>query len=414
MEWFIVPEIELELKIFEVNLHFVAIHLNEPIDLSDYQIQVECLKEKLVASSVNNDMLKLGDNTLDYVLNITYKKMNIIHTPGAFMFRFFANPLVVQLVKVNNSTKLQSTNRKSQKIIQNVHSAAFIGQINTFKSLISTHTSRNILQLKLIKLDGKPLQDDITLHYTIDFQDPPDIFNTFSMNVLNVLNFPNNVNNNKVEIGFYLPSYENNYEFIHLRNLSKDPIRNPVLTGLHYDNYLKELEFQTVTEFITNFFYQNYLTESNVIFLKKLNEECLKLLIEIMFTNISGSQNHCMAILDLGIFNREGGETIIYFTNLLFFITLIKFPVHQIKYVLPLYVYNASYVKEHFHIEISLYPDDVMATKDKNNKKPNKIENDVSNLIPFTSDGNQIAIVVEFKLTKPFYNEPSLDELKEL
>lgn len=95
-------------------------------------------------------------------------------------------------------------------------------------------------------------------------------------------------------------------------------------------------------------------------------------------------------------------------------ISLIQFSVQQIKYVLPIYVYNASYVKEHFNIEISLYPDDVMVTKDKNKKKPNKIENDVSNLIPLTSDGNQIAMVVEFKLTKPFYNEPTLDELKEL
>lgn len=312
MECFPVPEIDLEFKIFEVNLHFVALHLNESIDdLSEYQIQVECLKEKLMVSSFNNELLKLGDNTLDYVLNITYKSLDNIHTPGEFMFRFFGNPLVVQLTKVNNSSELQSTKRKSKKIIQNVHSAAFIGQINTFESLISNHTSGNVLQLKLIKLDGEPLQDDITLHYTIDFQDPPVISNTFSMNVLNVINFPNNANNNKIEIGLYLPSCENKYELIHLRDLSNDPMSNSGLTGLHYDNYLKEIEFQIINEFITNLFYQNYLTESNVIFLKKSNEECLKLLIEIMFTNSSGSQNHCMAILDFGIFNREGGETII-------------------------------------------------------------------------------------------------------
>ena len=77
--------------------------------------------------------------------------------------------------------------------------------------------------------------------------------------------------------------------------------------------------------------------------------------------------------------------------------------------MLPLYDYNANYVKEHFNIEVPLYPDDVVAKK-----KPNKVETDVLSLIPFTSDGNQVAIVVELKLTKPFYNEPTLDELKEL
>lgn len=82
--------------------------------------------------------------------------------------------------------------------------------------------------------------------------------------------------------------------------------------------------------------------------------------------------------------------------------------------MLPLYEYNANYVKEHFNIDVPLYPNDVMSTKDIKKKKSNKTETDVTSLIPFTSDGNQTAMVVEIHLTQPFYNEPSLDELKEL
>ena len=99
------------------------------------------------------------------------------------------------------------------------------------------------------------------------------------MNVSHILNFPSNDNNHKIEIGFYLPFHENNYELIHLHDLSiNQPMINPVLTGLHYDTHLKAIEFQIVNELFTHLFYQNYLTESNVELLKKLNEDRLKFL----------------------------------------------------------------------------------------------------------------------------------------
>ena len=83
MECFIEPEIELKLKSFEVNLHFVGIHLNEPIDdLSEYQIQIQCLNERLIASKVNDVELKLEYNTsLDYVLNIRDNSFATILSP---------------------------------------------------------------------------------------------------------------------------------------------------------------------------------------------------------------------------------------------------------------------------------------------------------------------------------------------
>lgn len=82
--------------------------------------------------------------------------------------------------------------------------------------------------------------------------------------------------------------------------------------------------------------------------------------------------------------------------------------------MLPLYDYNANYIKQHFNIDVPLYPDNVVVTKDKNKKKPLKVELDDTHLIPFILEGNQVAITVEFQLKQPFYNEPSLDELKEL
>lgn len=311
MECITEPDIELELKCFQVNLHFVAIYLNEPSeDLSEYQIQVQCLNEKVVASKVNDVVLQLEDNTfLDSIFNISYNTFGNFLTLEAFMFRFFSNPLLVHLVKDNDLSDFQSTKKKSKKIIQNIPSAAYTGQINVFECLVSNQTSKDVMELKLVKFDGVLLQEEVTLHYTIELCNPPEIFNIFSMNVSNILNFPNNDINNKIEIGFYLPFRENNYELIYLHDLSIDPLMSSsVLTGLLYDSYLKEIDFQIVNELFTNFYFRNYLTESNVNLLKKLNEECLKLLIEIKVSNVFGTQNHYMALLDFGIFNHEGGK----------------------------------------------------------------------------------------------------------
>ncbi|CAO1412539.1 unnamed protein product [Diamesa serratosioi] len=397
MECIVEPELELDIKSFEVKLHFVAIHLNEPSDdLSEYQIQVECLGEKLIASNVNDARLKLENNTLDHVLNITCNSFSNIPTHEKFMFPFFGNPLIIQLVKVDMLPDPQSSKKKAnKKINSNIPTAAYTGQINVFECLMSNQSNEDILVLNLLKLDEESLKEVISMHYTIKFHDPPEICNTFSINSLSLLNFPKNYINDNIKIGFHLPLYVNSYEMIYLRDSPNEQLNNSELTGLHYDSYLKESGFQIDLSnvFLTHLCYQNYLTEKSVNLLKQLNKEGLKLLFEIKVTNMSAPHNHFMTMLDLGIFNHQG--------------------VKNIKFVLPLYDYNANYVKEHFNIDVSLYPVDEVI-KDKNKKKPIKEEADVTSLIPFTLEGNQIAILVEFQLTQPFNNEQSLDELKEL
>lgn len=312
MECVIEPELNLEQKSFEVKLHFVAIYVNEPSDdLSEYQIEVNCLNEKLIASKCNDIEIKLENKTLDYVLKITHNNFGSILTAETFIFSFFGNPLIVQLVKVVNSPEPQSSKIKSnKKISQNRPTTAYVGQINAFECLISSQSNEHNSVINHLKLDGESIKEVVTLEYTIEFHNPPEIYNMFSINVLNMLNFPNNDNNLKIEIGFYLPLNAGCNERIYLRDLSINNISSSELTGLHYDTFLKESGFQVdfSNAYPTNLCYQNYLTENNVNYLRQLNEDGLELLIEIKVTNVLGLQNHCMTILNFGIFNHEGGE----------------------------------------------------------------------------------------------------------
>lgn len=308
-----------------------------------------------------------------------------------FMFACFGNGLegkfelffkiifLKKIFPVNLSTDVivnskPSKKRKTESIQKEVITK---GKINILK-LFEQKERKSFVLMEIYN------EMEIALSFELNLENSPNILSTLTFKIDKFLNC-NKSQDASIEACIRFP-YDENFRAAMMRK-SKNPRE---FSSFHFlDDMLTSNNFEINSSLTSKmeFEYENYQTELGLKFLDQLIKNKQNLLIEFRI-----DEKMMMTFIDLDIFNYPG--------------------VHEMTFIVPLYEWNKSIIKELFQQEASLKDEKFFDKKGKKTSiKRKTVEiNEPQSLIPITYEEKFSAISIKIKYPKPLINEETIED----
>lgn len=230
---------------------------------------------------------------------------------------------------------------------------------------------------------------EICAQYQVNFFNPPVVYSRLAVEVSQLHYWPNEDLETLV-FALHFPTDDATYKTVFMQKVQ---IRNsePVDAFL-LDNVLKDAHFEVQLEPLNVCYqYENILSSNSFDFFSEMTISNGSLLLEIR-----SKQQLFMSLIKLQIFNHDG--------------------VQDVKFLAPLYHANKKKVLEMFHQDLCAFRDVEKFDKSKTTKRSSKTikddDQEDSELVPFIVEENQVALMVNVKISKPLTPEKTLEDLK--
>lgn len=272
--------------------------------------------------------------------------------------------------------------RKSMKKLKEEKRHIASGSINLLHNLqqFSAYSSK-IFHLKM--KSNKEEVAEICIQYEIDFDAPPEVDTTLSIEIGQLFNLSNN-SEETLETAFHFPVGNGKFKpaFMHQQPMVVDS------NGFLSDLQCLQMDLTSAQAIEFGFKYENFQTSSGLESVYEIIQRNEKLMIELRW-----NQKVFMSLISLNVFNYEG--------------------VTESKFLVPLYQRNGKMIDSLFHQEMCAFPEKaVKADKKKVKSMIAEQEIESTELIPLTVGDKPVAMMVKVKLTNPLKPETLLKDLK--
>lgn len=262
------------------------------------------------------------------------------------------------------------------------------GSINLLKNLQEfLYKNETVFQLFMTPMTEQVCE--ICVQYQVIFVNPPDVHCTLAVEVSQLHNWPNE-DLETLEFALHFPTDDATYKTVFIL---KVPISNSEPDDAFLlDNVLKDSHFEVQLE-PSNvcFHYENILSSNSFDVFSEITKSNGSLLLEIR-----SKQQVFMSLIKLQIFNHEG--------------------VQDVKFLAPIYHSNKKKILEMFHQDLCAFQDVVKLDKSKTTKRSSKTskndDQEDPELVPFIVEENQVALMVNVKISKPLKPEKTLEDMK--